>query len=366
MVYSFVMLGSAFYRTQTWKHLLYSYKKRIFYWTITRLPLSWIKWLGWSHFLTKSVDPVLEYIKKNRRRLNKSYEQDERQMGLILEQPYPGRTFSDNIEPEIYDKTRLNDVLVISGNSLENKWKRRILIEYTPRGNVYMYYDVFKHGFAYYADQTGIPYAILNAVAMKYVMVFCCRDFYMDEATVPVGKHSLLAAVFFEDNDEEEKKKKREKNGIPEINVKGGPFAKFKDYSKSASKTSSMSTKMTTATKVSDNIAKNKSSMFMWLYNNLKKWMTPLWGVSNPVTVPSVADAPQEPPKEKMTNKFIYVGHVHNWQPVQKPPKKNREPRIATQYDAMFGSNPRISYKAWAQAQAQAPDPKIKHSDDPI
>ena len=47
-----------------------------------------------------------------------------------------------------------------------------------------MYYDVFKSGFAYYADQNSIPYSILNAMAMKYVVVYFCRDFFVDDSII--------------------------------------------------------------------------------------------------------------------------------------------------------------------------------------
>ena len=47
-----------------------------------------------------------------------------------------------------------------------------------------MYYDVYKSGFAYYADQNYIPYSILNAMAMKYVVTFFCRDFFIDESII--------------------------------------------------------------------------------------------------------------------------------------------------------------------------------------
>ena len=44
-----------------------------------------------------------------------------------------------------------------------------------------MYYDLFKQGFGYYSNDSVVSYKILNAMAMKYVIVFFCRDFFMDE-----------------------------------------------------------------------------------------------------------------------------------------------------------------------------------------
>ena len=332
------MVGQMFYRMKIWvKKFSNLYRNRYFLMILSRLPIKWIEWLKLSHIFIKPVNPVLEYIRKNRRRLDESYKQDEQQLGLILEHNNPGGTFSDNIEPEIYNKSRLDEELVYPENLLEKAWKRRILIENTPRGNIYMYYDIFKHGFAYYADQTGIPYAILNAVAMKYVMVFFCRDFYMDEATIPINKSSPLIPIFFEENDEEEKKKKREKNGIPEIDVKQGPFAKFKDYSKSASN-------LVKTTGLID--VKIKKTIRNWFYNKLKKWINMILNRKEVEVLP-IASVKPEPVKEKMTNKFIYLGHVHNWQPILRMPKKMREAKFSTKYDSMFGGDMRMSYKDW-------------------
>jgi hypothetical protein len=206
------------------------------------LPKRCIKWLKLDHLFITPVNQVLDYTQKYRRRFDDSYKQDQVNSTNI--------NFSSNIEPEIYDKTRLNEILFYDDNVLEKAWKRRILIENTPRGNIYMYYDIFKCGFAYYADQTGIPYTILNAVAMKYVMIFFCRDFYMDEATIPINKGSPLIYIFFEDN----------KNvDIPEYE------------------------------------------------------------------------------KEQMINKFIFMGHVHNWQPIQLTPKQLRSSFFSSKYDSVFG-----------------------------
>ena len=61
-----------------------------------------------------------------------------------------------------------------------------------------MYYDIYKQGFAYYADQNNVPYSVLNGMAMKYVVMFFCRDLYFDETVI--GKASPLAKVFLDDD----------------------------------------------------------------------------------------------------------------------------------------------------------------------
>lgn len=79
-------------------------------------------------------------------------------------------------------------------NELECTWRRRLLMEFTPRGMVLMYYDAFKRGFAYYSD-TYLPYAILNVVAMKYVATYHCRAFFVDEDYFPEGHTSPILSL---------------------------------------------------------------------------------------------------------------------------------------------------------------------------
>ena len=63
-------------------------------------------------------------------------------------------------------------------------WKKRILYQSIQRkdGQIVnlMYYDLFKQGFGYYSNDSVVSYKILNAMAMKYVIVFFV-DFFMDE-----------------------------------------------------------------------------------------------------------------------------------------------------------------------------------------
>lgn len=63
---------------------------------------------------------------------------------------------------------------------IENEWKRKIAIIYTPLGNIFMYYNVYKLAFSYYSDQ-NIPFPLLNAAAIDYVINYNCLDFLADE-----------------------------------------------------------------------------------------------------------------------------------------------------------------------------------------
>jgi len=136
------------------------------------------------------IDPIEEYTNPKKQKLLLTYESDT--------------NMSSNIHKDIYDRKRFNEILKEESNELERIWKTRLLYESTPRGPVIMYYDIYKQGFAYYSDQSGIPYSILNAMAMKYVITFYCRDLFFDEVTITTEKLSPLVKVF----NEEEKKTK--------------------------------------------------------------------------------------------------------------------------------------------------------------
>ena len=90
---------------------------------------------------------------------------------------------NENIESLYYDIKEYTNLFQEPNNDHELKWKHRILYMTTPLGNIAMYYDPYKMGFAYYADQY-IPYNILNVVSMRYVRMYRCMDFFMDEIIV--------------------------------------------------------------------------------------------------------------------------------------------------------------------------------------
>jgi len=181
------------------------------------------------------------------------------------------RSFSDltnmdfNIDSVFYDKTKLKITLIDAENELEKKWRTRILIEPTPLcGNVIMYYDAYKLGFAYHSDYF-VPYDVLNKIAMKYVITYQCRDFFMDELERPVENPSKLLNLL-----EEDKPKKMPSNDDKSLaHLRNGPFAKFKNY-----------------------------------------------------TVNKVESNKPEPVKNKMRNCFIHRGKIANFSFLQKPAMK--------------------------------------------
>ena len=105
--------------------------------------------------------------------------------------------YSNNILPIFYEKSKYETCVKDVNNELEKTWRTRMLFENTPRGNIIMFYDSYKMGFSYFCDQNIVSYDILNAVAMKYVIIFKCRDFFMDESVVPKQHISPLISIHF-------------------------------------------------------------------------------------------------------------------------------------------------------------------------
>jgi len=119
--------------------------------------------------------------------------------------------WNENIDPICYSD--LQDLILQENNDLELQWKRRLLYETTPRGNIIMYYDLYKQAFAYVSDQQ-MTYAILNACAMKYVRIFRCFDFFVDVNILPfdlISPFSLLQEQIDKKEKEKIVEKKKEK-----------------------------------------------------------------------------------------------------------------------------------------------------------
>jgi len=134
---------------------------------------------------------------------------------------------NSNIDKEFYSKDDYIKTMRDVDNELERKWKQKTLIEQTPKGNIIMYYDPYKQGFSYYSDSQPIPYAILNAVAMKYVRIYRCRDFFVDDETTPETEPSPFIQIHMV---EKKKSKDTDKNSSGKSMFKDAPFAKLKNY----------------------------------------------------------------------------------------------------------------------------------------
>jgi len=238
-------------------------------------------WFGIEH-ITLFISPkkmednpisvVDKYIEAKKQRFLETYEVAE--------------NYSSNIESCFLSKKGYENLLKNESNDVEKRWKTRILCENTPRGNIFMFYDVYKQGFSYYSDIQGIPYSLLNAVAMKYVIMFRCRDFFVDDQITPIESPSFLIKLQEEEDAEEKTKKdkKKEDLGVSGIVTKNAPFAKFKTY----------------------NTAMNK------LANDSKQ----------PSTESTTSCSVDMSAKIFTNNKFIYLGKTVNFSFIQKIPMK--------------------------------------------
>ena len=140
-------------------------------------------------------------------------------------------SFNENIDPCFYNKESLTKLLNTIDNPLEKQWKRRVIFDNTPYGNVIMAFSPYKMGFEYYSGTSSIPYSVLNAMAMKYCITFFCRDLFVDDSATPEGHHSKLIPIHFTEIPDKPDNKTDKKSHIGINNSQA--FAKFKNYSKS-------------------------------------------------------------------------------------------------------------------------------------
>ena len=185
--------------------------------------------------------------------------------------------YSENIEKDLYEIKWYEESISDENNPIEKRWKTNVLIESTSQGNVIMFYDVYRNGFAFYSDCTIID-KYLNAVAMEYVLKFKCRDFFVDETLSPVP--SPLIQIMKDGNKEENK----------EGNKKGNKEGK--------------------------NIhATSNQNVFIKTKRPVEKG---------------------PPPVEKIKNKFIKMGKIDNFSFIQRPKKVNIFANTKTGFDDMF------------------------------
>jgi hypothetical protein len=183
--------------------------------------LDWF--LGKTHSLPpspKGEDPIESYVEKQKRRWMRLYD------------PATAETCSvnRNIDALFYKKKEFLEYMKQENTDLERTWKTRILLENTPRGNIIMYYDAYKQGFAYYSDQV-MSYPILNAVAMKYVVLYGCRDFFLDNQYTETN--SPLLEIYEKDTPA----KPAVAPTRPSLEQKNKVFVKLKNYNTVSSKT---------------------------------------------------------------------------------------------------------------------------------
>lgn len=177
----------------------------------------YIAYISFSWLKNKRLVPLIETKKLSE---DEQYIETNKQSFLDSYIDFSIDKMNENIDVELYD---LKLYKTNPDNPHESSWKLRILDESTPKGDVIMFYDIYKHAFTYYAD-SSMSYSILNAVAMKYVLRFLCRDFFIDNYIIPIGYSTPFLHIHnMVDVDDKPKNEK--------IDIKNGPFAKFKQYS---------------------------------------------------------------------------------------------------------------------------------------
>ena len=100
------------------------------------------------------------------------------------------------------------------------------MFQNTPQGNLVMFYDLYKHAFGYFSD-IQISYQWLNACAMKYVRIFYCRDFFLDNKELPENYKNPFNEMKLEE-EKKEKEKKREKRKNLNIDFQSDAFLRKK------------------------------------------------------------------------------------------------------------------------------------------
>mgnify|MGYP000863889986 CR=1 FL=1 len=248
-------------------------------------------WNGEKKSIEIPKSDIEQYIELHSGRFLKTYESTN--------------TYNDNIDSCFYEKDKLKEILKPKDNELEVAWKRRILYESTPRGNIMMYYDPYKLGFVYYCDTNTISHSILNVAAMKYCLDYRCRDFFVDNEITPFESPSVLIPIHYI----EPPKKKDNQN---KTSINNAVFAKLKDYSKKIEP------------KPRNTPPKND------IDNNDKK---------------EIVNKIQE--KDKCKNRFIYMGKMYNMSVLQ-PMKKiaNNANGFASQYLDDFKGEAEVQERA--------------------
>jgi hypothetical protein len=211
---------------------------------------------------------------------------------------------NSNIDPVLYDFDKRKEIFASVDNEYEKQWKSRILIENTPRGNVMMYFNPYLLSYHYYSDEQIIPYKILEQVATKYVVMFRCKDFFIDVEKRP---HNQILDVLQREEDSLKSKKMKVNDITKCVNIQSDSkdvFAALKDY---------RSEVKTDATKTDP----NGSSRFM----------------KETKTKAKLVKRAEEP---KFSNKFVRIGKMCEFNITQKPTNK----KIEAVNELMFGAKP--------------------------
>ena len=134
-----------------------------------------------------------------------------------------------------------NMSLIDNDNVKQLPKKHNMVMEYTPLGNVIMFYDDKTESFHYNSDTT-IPYRFLEVVARKYILTFHCKQLYVDmeeEIKLAIEKIDIEKQLKITAQQQIIDSNNNDKTTTSITNSNSKVFAKFKDYNKNNTKTSS-------------------------------------------------------------------------------------------------------------------------------
>ena len=194
----------------------------------------------YANFLLKNHKKVVDeqYVKKKIITEAEFIENEKTKFNDIYKKPQKLEKANLNMDVLFYKIQKYNEEMLNVKNTLEPKWRSRVLFINTPRGNIITYYDCYKRGFSYFSDQTNIPYSLLNAIAMRYVIHFRCLDLFIDNKLFQneYNESPLIGLKDIEDKKEREKDvQKYLKNNISLDFIKKAPMVKLKKYNISTS-----------------------------------------------------------------------------------------------------------------------------------
>jgi hypothetical protein len=155
----------------------------------------------------------------------------KKEIGFFKNEPI--EKANSNIEKELYDYDKRKAIFAESANETEKRWKSRLLFENTYRGNIIMYYDSYRMSFAYYSDEQVVPHKALYHAALKYTVMYRCKDFFIDMDIFP--DNPMIEVLKKEDEILKTKSKPSYNPDIkppikPEKEKPNPVFAKLKDY----------------------------------------------------------------------------------------------------------------------------------------
>lgn len=228
--------------------------------------------------------------------IKKSKEPSAYDVSMKKYQEFYTTATSENIDPVLYDYDERKELFVDPENMYEKQWKSRVLYSNTPRGNVLMYYNPYTLSFVYHSDEQVIPFAILQQLATKYVVMFRCKDFFIDPVNSPDNK--MLDLLKKEEDALKSKKMKVEDITKCVDKIEGNDvFASLKDYR--------APTKATTKSTPS-------------------------------VPASSQMGAKAALPNKDFSNKFVRIGKINEFNVLCLPPSK----KVQMANELLFGDKP--------------------------